>query len=111
MSNSRCNIDLQIDFTGALTIKWAGAANDRRPKAALTPLFERLLGTKRYLRFDFCALEHMSSSTLVVVMQFLKELNKRGIGFDLRFDDTAAWQRMTFSQLQVLAAAPMELAA
>ena len=60
MSNSRCDIDLQIDFTGALTVKWTGAANERRPGAALTPLFERLLSTKRYLRFDFSELEHMS---------------------------------------------------
>ena len=111
MSNSRCDIDLCIDFTGALTVKWTGAANERRPSAALSPLFERLLSTKRYLRFDFSELQHMSSSTLVVVMKFFKELNKLGIGFDLRFDDRSAWQRMTFAQLGSLATPEMQLAA
>lgn len=111
MSNSRCDIDLQIDFTGALTVKWTGAANERRPGAALTPLFERLLSTKRYLRFDFSELEHMSSSTLVVVMKFFKQLNKLGVGFDLRFDQRSSWQRMTFAQLSNLAAPAMQLAA
>ena len=106
MSNSRCDIDLQIDFTGALTVKWAGAANERRPGAALSPLFERLLSTKRYLRFDFSELEHMSSSTLVVVMKFFKQLNKCGVGFEMRYDDSVAWQRMTFAQLRPLVAAP-----
>lgn len=104
--SSRNSLELEIDFTGALTINWMGHANDRRPAAALNPVFERLLATRRYLRFDFSQLEHMSSTTLVVVMKFFKQLNEIGIGFDLRFDDTQSWQRMTFSQLQVLAAAP-----
>ena len=103
--NSRTDLELQIDFTGALTVKWTGRANDRRPAAALTPTFERLLSTRRFLRFDFSELEHMSSSTLVVVMKFFKQLNACGVGFELRFDERVAWQRMTFAQLHTLAAA------
>ena len=109
--NSRSDIDLTIDFTGALNVRWSGHANDRRPAAALSPLFEKLLSTKRYLRFDMSELAHMSSSTLVVVMKFFKQLNELGIGFDLRFDQSVAWQRMTFSQLDALATPNMQLAA
>jgi len=110
--NSRSDLDLQIDFTGALSVKWTGQANDRRPAATLDPVFERLLGTKRYLRFDFSELEHMSSMTLVCVMKFFKQLNELGVGFDLRYDRSVGWQRMTFAQLDNLAAAPqMQLAA
>ena len=109
--NSGC-IDLALDFTGALTVRWTGKANDRRPAAALSATFERLLASKRYLRFDFSELQHMSSSTLVVVMKFFKQLNKIGAGYELRYDQGVAWQRMTFSQLEGLAAAPqMSLAA
>ena len=107
--NSRQDLQLQIDFTGALTVKWTGKANDRRPSAALKPTFERLLGTRRFLRFDFSELEHMSSSTLVVVMKFFKQLNKCGVGFELRYDEIVAWQRMTFASLNVLAAAPADM--
>jgi len=110
--NSRSDIDLTIDFTGALSVKWSGHANDRRPANALNPLFQKLLDTKRYLRFDLSELSHMSSSTLVVVMKFFKQLNELGVGFDLRFDQSVAWQRMTFSQLETLATPQqMQLAA
>ena len=104
--NSRNDLDLQIDFTGALNVRWSGQANDRRPAAKLEPVFERLLNTRRYLRFDFSELEHMSSMTLVCVMKFFKQLNEMGVGFDLRYDRGVSWQRMTFAQLDQLAAAP-----
>lgn len=101
--NSRCSIDLQIDFTGALAVKWSGCANDRRPSATVAPELERLLTMKRYLRFDFTDLEHISSTTLVVVLKFFRQLNELGIGYDYRYDDRLSWQRMTFSQLDALA--------
>jgi hypothetical protein len=103
MRSLSTNIDLQIDFTGALTVKWSGRANDRRPGATVGPTLERLVGMKRYLRFDFTELEHISSSTLVVVLKFFKQLNEQGIGYDYRYDDRVSWQRMTFSQLDALA--------
>ena len=104
MSDSRCDIETCIDFTGALTVKWTGAANTRRPAAALSPLFEQLLDNKRYLRFDFSELEHMASSTLVVLLKNFKKLQSMGIGFEFRYDDQVAWQRMTFSQLDAFVA-------
>ena len=101
--SSRSDIDLQIDFTGALTIKWRGRANDRRPAAALNPLFDKLVGMQRYLRFDFSELEHMASSTLVVLLKNFKKLQAMGIGFEFRYDDRLNWQRMTFAQLERVA--------
>lgn len=100
----RTAIDLQIDFTGALTVKWTGRANERRPAAALNPLFEKLIGMQRYLRFDFSELEHMASSTLVVLLKYFKQLQAMGIGFEFRYDDRVAWQRMTFAQLDAFSA-------
>ena len=104
MSNSRCDIDLQIDFTGALNVRWSGQANDRRPAAALNPLFEKLVSMRRYLRFDFSELEHMASSTLVVLLKNFKQMREQGIGFEFRYDESVAWQRMTFKQLEAVAA-------
>lgn len=101
---SRTDIDLQIDFTGALTVKWTGRANDRRPAAALNPMFDKLIAMQRYLRFDFCELEHMASSTLVVLLKNFKKLQAMGIGFEFRYDDRVTWQRMTFAQLESFAA-------
>lgn len=101
---SRTDIDIEIDFTGALIVKWSGRANDRRPAAALNPLFEKLVSMRRYLRFDFSELEHMASSTLVVLLKNFKQLREQGIGFEFRYDDRVAWQRMTFKQLDSVAA-------
>ncbi|NVB37788.1 hypothetical protein G6O69_08080 [Pseudenhygromyxa sp. WMMC2535] len=100
--NSRTEIDLEIDFTGAVLVKWSGRANDRRPQAVLQPVFERLISMGRYLRFDFAELEHISSSTLVVILKFFKKLDAMGVGFEYRYDDSVAWQRMTFSQLDAV---------
>ncbi|MCA9683346.1 MAG: anti-sigma factor antagonist [Myxococcales bacterium] len=110
--NSRTNIELEIDFTGAVLVRWTGRANERRPSASLEPVFERLLGMGRYLRFDFTEVEHMSSSTLVVLLKFFKQLNAMGVGFDYRYDRSVSWQRMTFAQLdKVMAPQPSLIAA
>ena len=100
------DIQLHIDFTGALTVKWTGKANERRPAAKLEPMFERLINTRRYLRFDFSELEHMSSSTLVVILKFFKQLKEQGVGFELRYDRAASWQCMTFAPAERIAAEP-----
>ena len=101
---SRTDIAIEIDFTGALNVKWSGRANDRRPAAALNPLFEKLVSMRCYLRFDFSELEHMASSTLVVLLKNFKALHEAGIGFEFRYDDRIGWQRMTFKQLEAVAA-------
>lgn len=102
--NSRTDIELEIDFTGAVLVRWSGQANHRRPGTALQPTFEKLLSLGRYLRFDFSELEHMSSSTLVVVLKFFKQLNSKGVGYDLCYDEGSSWQRLTFAQLEALTA-------
>ena len=104
--NSRTDIDLQIDFTGAVLVKWTGCANESRPGAGLAPVFDKLLAMGRYVRFDFTELKHISSSTLVVIMKFFKQLNALGVGFDFRYDEAASWQRMTFAPLAALSAPP-----
>ncbi|PRP95212.1 hypothetical protein [Enhygromyxa salina] len=107
--SSQADLDLQIDLTGAVLVKWTGSANDRQPAAALNPVFERLLSMGRYLRFDFSELEHISSTTLVVVLRFFKKLNAMGVGFDFRYDQSVSWQRMMFSPVSALAAPPAML--
>lgn len=54
----------------------------------------------------------MSSSTLVVLLKFFKQLNAMGVGFDYRYDRSVSWQRMTFAQLdKVMAPQPSLIAA
>ena len=107
--SSQADLDLQIDLTGAVLVKWTGSANDRQPAAALNPFFDRLLSMGRYLRFDFSELQHISSTTLVVVLRFFKKLNSMGVGFDFRYDQSVGWQRMMFAPVSALAAPPSML--
>ncbi len=110
--SGRNEIDLEIDFTGAVLVKWTGRANHRRPAETLKPTFERLISMGRYIRFDFSELEHMSSMTMVVVLKFFKQLDSAGFGFDFRYDERVAWQRSTFKRLNaVMPAQPALLAA
>ena len=109
--SSQAELDFQIDLTGAVLVRWTGSANDRQPAAALSPFFDRLLGMGRYLRFDFSELQHISSTTLVVVLRFFKKLNAMGVGFDFRYDQSVSWQRMMFAPVSVLAAPPSMLLA
>lgn len=102
--SSEADLDLEIDLTGAVLVRWTGSANDRQPAAALNPFFERLLGMGRYIRFDFSGLVHISSTTLVVVLRFLKKLNVMGVGFDFRYDQSVGWQRMMFAPVATLSA-------
>jgi hypothetical protein len=109
---SQANFDLEIDLTGAVLVKWTGSASDRHPAAALNPFFDRLLSMGRYIRFDFSELQHLSSTTLVVVLRFFKKLNAMGVGFDFRYDQSVSWQRMMFAPASKFAAAPpMQIAA
>ncbi|PRQ05321.1 hypothetical protein ENSA5_03110 [Enhygromyxa salina] len=110
--SSQADLDVQIDLTGAVIVKLSGRANDRRPAAALNPVFEGLVEMGRYLRFDFSELEHISSSTMVVVLKFFKQLIAMGVGFDLRYDKSVAWQRMTFAPATaMMAPSSLQLAA
>lgn len=102
--SSQAELALHIDMTGAVLVTWTGSANDRQPAAALNPFFDRLLSMGRYLRFDFTELQHISSTTLVVVLRFFKKLNAMGVGFDFRYDQSVSWQRMMFAPVATLSA-------
>jgi hypothetical protein len=104
--SSQANFDLEIDLTGAVLVKWTGSASERHPATALNPLFDCLLSMGRYIRFDFSELQHLSSTTLIVVLRFFKKLNAMGVGFDFRYDRSVSWQRMMFAPASALAAAP-----
>lgn len=89
---------------GPIVIEWHGKANARRPAEVLDPYFGRLLeaaqASGRPLCFDFQQLRHFNSSTIVVLMQFIKRLEQQHVELTLRYDVRQKWQKMTFEALR-----------
>ncbi len=92
-----------IETADVVCVMWSGRVAERRPGVAFEPLFERLAGMQRDLLFDLSGLEHISSTTLVVFMQFMKRVQALGLRVHLRYDEAVSWQRMSFSGLARLA--------
>jgi anti-anti-sigma regulatory factor len=109
--NANTDVALHIETSDTILVKWTGRAADRRPAAVLEPVFDRLLELGRDLVFDLSGLEHISSSTMVVIMKFVKRITALGLGIDFQYDETVSWQRMTFGALRSLAAPRAELMA
>lgn len=105
--NAHTEVELSIQADETVTVKWTGRAADRRPAAVLNPVFEQLLEMRRNLIFDLSGLEHMSSSTMVVIMKFVKQVNAAGIAIDVEYDESVSWQRMMFASLRKLAKQPV----
>jgi hypothetical protein len=89
-----------------LRVQWKGRANERRPAATLNPFFERLIeaakASSARIEFDMSELEHISSSTIVVIVQLLKKLDAERLPIMLEYDDSVSWQHMTFDALRYL---------
>lgn len=101
--NAHTEVELSIQTAETVTVKWTGRAADRRPAAVLNPVFDQLLEVGRNLVFDLSGLEHMSSSTMVVIMKFVKQVNAAGIAIEFEYDESVSWQRMMFASLRKLA--------
>ena len=75
--------DQRARSEGFLASPWCTPSN-RSQKTAQTGSSPEAthvrVGASPYLRVNFCDL-HMSSSTLVVVVEFFRRLNEIGIGF------------------------------
>ena|SRR5690554_6086517 len=102
--NAHTEVELHIQQAAkTVLVQWTGRAADRRPASNLNPIFEGLLAMGRALVFDLSRLDHMSSSTLVVIMKFVKQLNALGIAIDFQYDESTSWQRMMFAPLRRMA--------
>lgn len=101
--------NLHLEVTGSegeIRVTWRGKANARRPSALLSPWFddvveEAKLG-KKTIFFSMSQLDHISSSTIVVVVQLIKRLEAERIGITIEYDESVNWQHMTFDALRYL---------
>jgi hypothetical protein len=83
-------------------MSWLGQSSAKDPKAVLQPyligLIEELTGRKLLMRYN--QLTYMTSQSMLVILQFLAQLNTMNIRTVVTYDAKAAWQHVSFRTLE-----------
>jgi hypothetical protein len=91
----------------SLQLVWRGKSNDRSPRRALAPFFEKVLaeaqvrGKGAPVELVFAGLDHFNSSTITSVIELIQEARGRAVPLVIRYDGKVTWQKVTFEALRV----------
>ena len=87
-----------------IMITWRGVSEARDPASFLTAILDELVTATqgRSVEVDFRSLEFMNSSTLALVMIFIKSLNAHTIPTVLLFDVSVDWQRINYQCMKII---------
>lgn len=98
-----------------LELTWLGRSVDQQPREKLAPYFQKALAEaqedRARLELHFERLEHVNSSTITAIIQFIQEAKSRRVPITVVFDPARRWQRLSFEALRVLAGGGLELRA
>ena len=76
-------IEVEDGPPGVLRLDWKGKSNHRQPDVVLAPFFadvtSRAVSQQRALEMHFEHLEFFNSSTITVIIQYVKELRDRKV--------------------------------
>ena len=96
-------IDVDEDVAGLLRLDWRGKSNHRQPDLVLTPFFaemtSRAVSGQKALEMHFEQLEFFNSSTITLIIQYVKELRDRKVKLTVSFDSRHRWQKIFFDAL------------
>lgn len=96
-------IDVDAGAPGVLRLDWQGKSNNRQPDVILAPFFaemtSRAVSEQRALEMHFEHLEFFNSSTITVIIQYVKELRDRKVKLVVSFDSRHRWQKIFFDAL------------
>ena len=96
----------ELDITNTIkdsefVMIWVGSSHEQEPSENLRPylveFLEKFDGNK--LKVDFCTLDLMNSSTVIIIIEFVKNLEKKQIQTEINYDENNAWQRTSFLAL------------
>ncbi len=105
-SFARGELNISVKGNGRrVYMSWNGRSAERDPAALLNPYLEELLDEiqNRDLLIAFQELQHMNSSTVSPIIQFVKRLNEQGIDTRITYDGNSKWQSASFKALNGLA--------
>jgi hypothetical protein len=96
-------IDVDEDVPGLIRLDWRGKSNHRQPDLVLTPFFaeitSRAVSGQKALEMHFEQLEFFNSSTITLIIQYVKELRDRKVKLTVSFDSRHRWQKIFFDAL------------
>jgi hypothetical protein len=96
-------IDVEEDTSKVIRLDWRGKSNHRQPDVALAPFFadmtSRAVSGQKALEMHFEQLEFFNSSTITVIIQYVKELRDRKVKLTVTFDSRHRWQKIFFDAL------------
>ena len=96
-------IEVDEDVPGVLRLDWRGKSNHRQPDLVLTPFFaditSRAVSGQKSLEMHFEQLEFFNSSTITLIIQYVKELRDRKVKLTVSFDSRHRWQKIFFDAL------------
>ncbi len=99
--------DLRVDIDrqpgGILRFDWRGKSNEREPETVLKPFLNGLVRQAQQervtLEMHFEELEFFNSSTITVLIQFVKEVKAQQVRLRLSYNPEHKWQRIFFDAL------------
>lgn len=97
-------IEVEEQPSGA-TVHWLGVSDSREPGKVLNPYLEQLAGmlVGKSVTVDFRKFKYMNSATVSPIINFVKQLDTKGIPTVLQFDASLNWQRLNAQCLRAIA--------
>ena len=96
-------IEVDDESPAVIRLDWRGKSNHRQPDVVLAPFFadmtSRAVSGQKSLEMHFEELEFFNSSTITVIIQYVKELRDRKVKLMVSFDSKHRWQKIFFDAL------------
>ncbi|MEW5739780.1 MAG: hypothetical protein AB1938_12690 [Myxococcota bacterium] len=97
-------IEVREDTGQVLELHWFGSSNNQAPAESLRSFFDVALAEaaarKLRLAMHFERLQYFNSSTVVVLLAFLRGAAGRGVSITFCYDPSLRWQAHNFVALQ-----------
>lgn len=93
------------DSPSKTMIRWSGVSDSRDPSIRLIPFFFNLLNwlQQKEVVVDFRGFEYMNSATVAPLINFVKNLDSKGIATTLLFDLSIPWQKVNAQCMRAIA--------
>jgi len=98
------NLEIKIEEGQKNVVTWIGKSEARDPSSVINPYFKDIFGKfkGRDLEVKFEQLKYMNSSTVLPIIQLIKDLEKSGIKSIITYDKNSKWQLASFKALETI---------
>lgn len=100
--------ELKIEVTRSrdtIQLDWKGRSNHRNPETVLMPFLAQVTAAVGHpecvVKMHFEALEFFNSSTIAVIIKYVKDVRDKGVKLVFVFDPRHKWQKIFFDALWI----------